>query len=131
MAKFNKCGKVGGGSFRTTFYSNLEIIPSSTGVGVAITLTPPSGEKVRLTSFRSAASQGAVIKIDGVAVTSGLLEDDSGAFAGGQFFLQEGSPSADGAGRGESINGDVNEVITIELTSISTSIINFMYQYGK
>jgi len=127
----------GGGSFTPSVTSGIVIL-SSGASGDIVTLTPPSGEAVKLLNLSTdSASKETVIsvRISGVdAVTSKTLVGADSGLAN-EFFIGSGlnsNTSADEqAAQVPPIQGGIDEVITIVKDTGSTgTTIHYGYQFG-
>ena len=117
-----------GGGFITKFAS-ITITVASGQTGTYITLTPPSGQKVKLNMLLSTAVQTnlTTINIGGVAVvTSVIMATNLNNPASGNYFKIGGSPTISAH-----VTGGINEVLEV-LTDVSTSsTTNYAYQFGE
>lgn len=129
---------VGGGEFIPTFTSGTTILNSGAS-GNIITLTPPAGERVRLTAL---STLGAVqeaditVQVAGVdAVTSKELGGSNLSVANRFIISNVGDPdigTADLAGVFPPITGKTDVVITVVKDSGSTiQALNYGFQFGK
>ena len=119
------------GAFVPTFISPTATI--SVGVsGSIITLTPPSGERARLTSLVSNRTDNVVtVSVGGVNVISKALGTDAAntnlfiiASGGTQTYLNSNN------GLIREIMGGVNEQIIVTRSGLTTANIRYAYQFG-
>ena len=127
--EFNSNGVVGGGSFRAQFASGVLNIPSSS-TGTLVTLTPPDGQRVRLTLLVNAPATEptslTTITIDGVVVVTALvLMRSTGSTTTGVFGVGNQS------GAEPEITGDVNEAIVVSTNVATTDSIQYAYEFGE
>ena len=120
------------GAFVPTFISPTATI-SVGASGSIITLTPPSGERARLTSLVSNRTDNIVtVSVGGVnIISSKALGRDSAntnlfiiASGGSQFYLN----SSNGLIR--EIMGGVDEQIIVIRSGLTTANIRYAYQFG-
>ena len=120
---------VGSGGFLVKFASaNINLGAGATGT--IITLTPPAGQKVRLTGLMTNAGTDPIslttINIGGVAVVTAvkLAKNTAGPEIANGFRIGYNQPNQ------HFLEGDIDEVIDI-ITDIGTSqIIGYSYQFG-
>jgi len=120
--------KGGGGGFITKFASKT-IEVNSGATGTYVTLTPPTGQKVKLTSISSsgvAQTNLTTISVGGSAVvTDAILNQVNIGCDVDELSINNG------AGNQDVITGDVDEVLEIS-TNVSTSQGTFYsYQFGE
>ena len=126
-----------GGDFITRSVGGSSIANGVTGT--ILTLTPPSGQRVKLTHLSTTAAAGAQVGISviigGVSVVSVLSVDGGSPQAPGSRF-SVGSFQAYGVGNPPSGNhlqftGKIDEVLTIEKNAgATTTTLYYGYEYG-
>jgi len=134
MATYGPCGQiiVEGAGFATRFASTAITLGSGQS-STFITLTPPSGQKVRLTALQLSANSETNISVDigseTVITTKTLVATTPNA--ANQFFIgQLGSSSRSGTYLW--LTGKVDEVITVTKTSGSTAnTVQYAYEFGE
>jgi len=130
MAAFGVGGRIGGSFFRTTTFSDVDIITSGQAAGTILTLTPPSGQRVIVTGIGASADQDVELRIDAVSITSGLLGDQSST-GSGKWFIKTGGNATFGGTSADTIGGDIDEPMTIVAAVMTTSDITITYQFGE
>jgi len=117
----------GGGGFTTKFASG-SISVTTGATGTYITLTPPSGQKVKLTLLVATTTQTNLTTIDvggSTVLTSLVLADNLDTPTSiPRVKIGGGTPLDD------AIIGDVNEVIEISTNVTTTSNTIYAYQFG-
>tara|TARA_R110002124_G_scaffold155932_2_gene323123 strand:+ start:231 stop:626 length:396 start_codon:yes stop_codon:yes gene_type:complete len=119
------------GAFVPTFISPTATI-SAGASGSIITLTPPSGERARLTSLVSNRTDNVVtVSVGGVNVISKALGTDAAntnlfiiASGGSQTYLNSNN------GLIREIMGGVNEQIIVIRSGLTSATIRYAYQFG-
>ena len=123
----------GSGVFITKSYSGHLTVAIGNS-GDLITLTPPSGQKVRLVnlSTQSGIENGVTVTIGGSTVVNSLTLEDSNTGAGDFAVGINGTSNTAGSGGLIlEITGDEDEVLKIIKDSgTNTSIIVYSYAYG-
>jgi len=123
-----------GGVFVPTFISGTQQVVFGSS-GVLITITPPSGKRVLLSSLLNNSFNETNIKltvggVDLITNTLNYSNSSTGKFAigqGGAGTVSEGNT----AGTYQQIIGGVDEVITVTKTSGTTGdTIYYSYQFG-
>lgn len=109
-------------------FASAVISISSGGTGVVTTLTPPPGERVRLTGLASGGTDhvnDTIIKVSGVDILTGLLLQVAiSTPAAGELVVGfVGSTQED-------VLGGIDEVITINVAVAHTQAIIYSYQFG-
>lgn len=119
----------GGGSFVAKFASPTVSV-SSGATGTFATLTPPAGQKVKLTALASGGTTQTnltTVTVGGVDVISAVIleSDTTPPDAANQLTIGFTNPNCD------SIIGDVDEVVELK-TNVSTSQTTiYAYQFGE
>ena len=137
MATYGTCGQItieGGGSFNTRFISGWQTVASGV-TGDLITLTPPTGQKVKLVSLIPAtmvtAQSGISISVNGVdVITTKIL--GSNATVVNSFVI--GFSDADGTapGRHPHVIGDIDEEIkVVKNAGTTSSLLQYAYEFGE
>ena len=127
----NLRSKGGSGGFITRYVSGSRIIPSGAS-GDVLVLTPPAGQKVRLTSLGAVGTDclDMTLKVGGeTVVTSSPVAFDGitiGSFGTGRLpVVNTPNVTAD-------FNGAINESITLTRVNGNTnSDIFYQYQFGE
>ncbi len=127
----------GGGDFVPTFHSGRQEIEQSSS-GTILTLTPPTGERVRLTMFSPSSTfsvSDLQLNIDGVQVCLGDCTGESSQVSDWCVSSAGGANSSisneDWAGYIPEVLGGVDEVITVVATGGNiSSEIYYGYQTG-
>jgi len=118
-----------GGGFAIREASKLISIPSGQ-TGTYITITPPSGQRVRLTTLFSATLQTnqTTISVGGNAIVSGaLLETATSPISSGSDEFRVGG---DGVIIHQMIEGGTDEAIEISTDVATSSNTIYSYQVG-
>jgi hypothetical protein len=117
----------GGGGFIAKFASPLVSVASGS-TGTIATITPPAGQKVRLTAIAASVLQInlTTITIGGSDVVTSVLLDVSGGLGNqaNEFYIGFGSPNQ------VYIDGDIDEAIEIKTNVATTSNTIYTYQFG-
>lgn len=118
----------GNGGFLPKFASGMINVPPG-ATGTYITLTPPAGQRVRLTGFGAQTLQTnlTTISIGGNPVaTDVLIEATSGNVNGINEFL---------IGWGNAVHpyldGDTDQAMEISTNVATSSAINYTYEFGE
>ena len=120
------------GGFATKFISGTTLISSGSS-GTLLTITPPSGQKVRITylTMATVTTQPNInLRIGGVNVATGItLRHRDGGFDNGDAnFFKIGGRDAPLS----YLEGESDEAIDIVLTTGTTAAeIQVMYMYGE
>ena len=129
---------VGGGGGFITRFAGSGSIASGTAAGTLLTLTPPSGQKVRLTHLSTGsatlAQVGITVSFDAVDVVSaGNVHGEDpapGSFSVGSYYPYAGAEPP--AGNHLWFTGKANEVLTIVKNAGATNRKLFYgYEYGE
>lgn len=118
----------GGGQFIAKFASNT-IVVAAGQTGTFITLTPPSGQRVKLTGL---AAQGTLLTslttvlVNGSSVITGALLNTPAAAPSVADHLKIGYSGSNQ----EPITGNIDEAITISTNVATSSEIIYTYQFG-
>ncbi len=117
----------GSGRFVTTFASGTIIIPFNTTNTVSI--TPPLGERVRLTSIVSGGAKQTnltTLSIGGVDVVTDVELSRSGVIdpSSNEFSIGYGTPSQ------EPITGGIDQVLEIKTNVARSQSTGYSYQFG-
>ena len=116
----------GGGSFTSKFVSGGIIINAAT-TGTLFTLTPPAGQKVKLSQILGAAATTSLVTISvgGSAVVAALplINDGADGMAGGAFGVG-------GNAGGPPIVGEYGEVIEATTNVTTSHVIYYAYEFG-
>ena len=128
MAKsFQKCGEVSSGAFIASFVSASAEVNSG-ATGTIATITPPAGERVKLTGLVASASQSnlTTVTVGGVDVIidATLNKHDAAVLAAG--FLSIGYSEA----TQDSFFGGTDEVFEIKTNVATSSDTHYTYQFG-
>ena len=114
-----------GSEFIVKFASKGQLV-SIGATGTYITLTPPSGQRVRLSGLAGASTQTnlTTITVGGSDVVTDalLLSTNDNSMGADNFKI--------GYGLNNEITGDVNEVIEITTNVATSSSTNYHYQFG-
>ncbi len=134
MIKLSDFESGGGGAFTTRWISGGIQIASGLS-GVLFTITPPSGQKVRITGLTTDAQyssqSGISLTIGGATVTSNLSLAPYGAAMDGTFGVAGGS-TAISAGFLSEITGGTDEVITLVKDSgAAVQGMFYSYEFGE
>lgn len=117
----------GGGGFITKFASGL-IVVTSGATGTFATLTPPSGQKVRLTAIAGVALQTnlTTVTVGGVDIVTAVeLEGENlQPNAANEFKINFGGSNQN------FIDGDTDEVMELKTDVSLSSNTNYTYQFG-
>ena len=119
----------GGGSGFVTKFTSGSVFVASGATGTYITLTPPSGQKVKLTMLLSSATQTNLTTVDvgGSTVLTALPLADNLDNPGLTLNTKIGGSTP----FDEAVIGGVNEVVEI-ITNVATSSNTFYsYQFGE
>lgn len=115
-----------------TRFSSVNLLASSGATGTYITLTPPSGQRVRLTGLASGGAKQTnqtTITVGGSVVTSGaLLEQVSNTqqpTAANELIIGYGY------GNQTSITGDIDESIEISTDVATSQSTAYSYQFEE
>ncbi len=127
----------GGGGFVITSHSGTQKIATGSS-GTILTLTPPTGERVRLTVFSPSGTDtvaGLQLNVNGVQMCTGFCSGNTNLV--GSWCVNAVGVSASGvsnkawAGYVPGVLGGVDEVITVVATGATTSsVIHYGYQTG-
>lgn len=122
----------GGGGF-TSRFASTGITVASGQSGVFITITPPPGQKVRLTALQLNAGTETDISVN-VGLSNLIVNktlDPSSPNTDDKFSVGLGG-SDTSFGTYLWFTGDVDEVITVEKTTGSTvNTVQYAYEYGE
>ena len=114
-----------GSEFIVKFASKGQLV-SSGATGTYITLTPPSGQRVRLSGLAAATTQTnlTTITVGGSDVVTDalIISTSNNGLTTDQFKI--------GYGLNNEITGDVNEVIEITTDVATSSSTFYHYQFG-
>lgn len=118
----------GGGGFVAKFASGT-INVTAGATGTFATLTPPSGQKVKLTAIAGTSSQTSLttISVGGADVVSAvsLSGAASSPTTANRFMIGFEQPNQ------EPITGDVDEVIELKTNVSTSSNTVYTYQFGE
>ena len=122
----------GSGSFTAKFYSGkLTLASSSTEL---IIPSPPSGQRVRLSTLiaDTGTQAGVTIDVGATTVVTALTLSSGGTSTDGSFLIGTSGATAtnETAGYISGILGGINEVITISISAPSTPNIGYSYEFG-
>ena len=128
--EFGICGSsAGGGGFTPKFGSGIIVIAAS-ATGTILTLTPPSGQKVKLTNLAAQSvtqTNKLTILFAGVAVvTAVLLEVTSGNANTTDAYMMGRQISVS-----DPLTGAVDEALTITTDIATTNGTVYAYQFGE
>jgi len=120
----------GGGGFVTTFVSGHQEIPASSS-GDILVLTPPTGQKVKLTGLVGAES-GITITVGTETVVDALNLSSAATLNVDEFLLSHtaNNTALQTVGYVQSIDGGTDEVITITASSPTVGVVDYSYQFG-
>lgn len=125
----------GSGEFTATF-AGRGTIPANTPSGVLLTLTPPLGQRVRITHLSSigqnrvSISFGSTSLLSGANINGPRPEGQSGSYSIGQF-QPYGATNAPPNGNHPHITGKADEAFIISLAGgPSNQILYYGYEYG-
>ena len=129
MAKsFQKCGEVSSGAFIASFVSNSVAIGGG-ATGTFATITPPAGERVKLTGLTASAAQSnlTTVTVGGVDKVQGVLLQSINVVAAvtGRFNLGFGASSQ------ESFIGETDEAFELKTNVALSSDTVYAYQFGE
>ena len=133
-----KVGGGGGGMFTAKSISGRVQLASGAAAGAVITLTPPSGQRVKLTVLQAEVGAGAQVNMTltvgaNTLITSQTLSSESNTIVGG---FKIGTGDSAGAVTLSHFNthppilGEVDEVVTLTAAAITISAISYNYEFG-
>jgi len=104
----------GGGEFVPKFFSGTLQVAAGGGVGVTIfTLTPPSGERVRLENLNNGDTVSHDLQVDGVNIITALALGGNSDNIGEWSIANSGAGLASASGNLQPLIGGVDEVIKL------------------
>lgn len=126
-----KVGAAGGG-FVTKFVSASQVVASGAS-GDLITLTPPAGQKVKLTSLVAFGVEALIsITVNAVNVVTTKSLNSGDSVVVDQFSVGAANNTGGEIADQEAISGGTDEVIIVKKDSGTTGVnINFSYQFGE
>ena len=121
--------------------ANPSLVLSSGLSGTLVTLTPPSGQRVRLNglgvneAIDTNVEADITVTVGSVDVISALTLSNTSADAAGEFCILNGIGNATGnfremTGRIPPIIGRIDETIVISKAGTTTYAIGYNYEYG-
>lgn len=117
-----RAGLGGGGDFKPTFFSQRQTIAAGS-TGQILSLTPPAGKKVRLTSF-SAGNDGDILTI--VADGNTIITPSTVNFEVGYNTNSNGVWNSNQLSYIEAVNE-----ITVSVSQATSVTIIYHYAYGE
>lgn len=127
MADVSLTSLKGSNTFITKFASPTVVV-SSGATGTHTTITPPAGQRVKLTSLGAQVLQTnlTTVSVGGSVVVNAVLVEGVGASPSStnEFLLGYGSPNQ------EPIVGEVGQALTISTNVATSSNMYYAYQFG-
>ena len=127
---------IAGGSFLSKFFSGSLTETTGSITGDVLTLTPPAGQRVRLTSLAaddvSLTKSGTSVTVGATTVVNNLTLQATNTSADGNFIVS-GSANVNpnvSSGFIDSITGNIDEDIIINISVSSAGDIVYSYQFG-
>ena len=118
----------GGGGFTAKFASPVIVLLTGF-TGTFVTLTPPSGQKVRLTGLSSAATLTSLttVTVGGLDVVTDVFIErtDTVPVTADKFKIGFGDANS------VYIDGAIDEVVELKTNVATSSIIYYSYQFGE
>ena len=120
----------GGGQFKSTFFSGRKTV-SSGAAGDFLIITPPSGQKVKLTGLASGGAEDDInITVGSTLVVNSLRLFSSTPPGVDNFVIGDNVGLAGSAGNTQYIMGDLDESITINKVAATANNIAYSYEFG-
>jgi len=129
MADINLSSITGGGGVWVSKFASLTIEIPSAQTGTIATITPPNGQRVKLTSLSAQSvtlTNLTTVTVGGVdIVTSATLNSATATpNINGHIAIGYSSPSQ------EPITGEIDEVIELKTNIATSNITVYAYQFG-
>jgi hypothetical protein len=133
-----KVGSGGGGIFTAKAISGRVQLASGAAAGDIITITPPSGQRVRLSVLQAEAGAGEQVNMTlkvgaNTLITTQTLSSESNVVVGG---FKIGTGDSEGAVTKSQFNthppilGEVDEAIILTAAANTVSPISYNYEFG-
>ena len=121
-------------------FAGSGVVANNSPIGNLVTLTPPPGQRVRVTNLSTIPDLGGIPLISQVQLTFGTTEIFDGGISGNEpdrasrvsiGSYQGYTGSVPPLGNHKHITGKINEVFTVDTTKITEQALYYAYEFGE